>query len=139
MQKIKMSRQEIKFFSDKNQKMLTVHSADAKKFADTLENDSSVLSYEPCIPLDPAKLITVNMIGIRTGFRTKPSDTEPTWETDFVVEFASGKKAVRELSKEELLEKRAELEKLEMSRRYWKSQGITDWKIVLLKKKEDVT
>jgi len=137
MRKINNQRHDFKFYSEKNQQMLVVHSKEAKTLADLLESDSSVLSYQVCVPINPQELLKVSMVDIRKEYKPEVGDTKPTWETDFLIEYATGKKAVRELSKDELLEKRAELEKLELSRRYWKSQGITDWKIVLFQKKED--
>lgn len=137
MQKIKTQRQDFQFYSEKNKRIFIAHSLEAKKFADMLEEDKTVLSYQVCVPIDPQKLLKVSMVDIRKEYKPELNATEPMWETDFLIEYATGKKAVRELSKDELLEKRAELEKLELSRRYWKSQGITDWKIVLFQKKED--
>ena len=42
-----------------------------------------------------------------------------------------GGEAVREIVTADLLGKHAEIEKLELSHRYWKARGVEDWRLVL--------
>ena len=46
--------------------------------------------------------------------------------------FADGRKGVRELVHREDLTKRAMVERLELSRRYWVARDIDEWKVVLV-------
>ncbi len=133
MEKTGKKRRDITFRSDKNARALTVHSRRAREYARCLEADEAVRSYEPCRPLDKSRYCYVNPAGIRKTY------FEAEWSTDFLVKFKDGTSGVRELTTEEELAKRAELEKLEFSRRYWKADGITDWKMVIMKEeKKDV-
>ena len=45
-----------------------------------------------------------------------------------------GEKPLLEIIRPSDLEKRAEVEKLELSRRYWAMLGVVDWKVVVLGK-----
>lgn len=130
MDKAKTKRRDIHFYSEKNGKVICVHSAAQRAYAKELEADGTVLSYEACVELDKERYIYVNPIDIRKGY------FETDWATDFLVRFADGREAVRELSSMESLGKRADLEKLEFSRRYWASQSVAGWKVVLMEKGE---
>ena len=46
--------------------------------------------------------------------------------------FADGRKGVRELAHRADLAKRAMVERLELSRRYWVARDIDEWKVVLV-------
>lgn len=49
--------------------------------------------------------------------------------------FADGSIGIREIVTEAMLSKRANVEKLEFSRRYWSSsESVKDWKIVIMEK-----
>lgn len=54
------------------------------------------------------------------------------WGTDFLIIFADGRKGVRELVHREDLTKRAMVERLVLSRRYWAVRDIDEWKVVLV-------
>ena len=57
------------------------------------------------------------------------------WATDFVIYYADGSMGIREIVTETMLAKRANIEKLEFSRRYWSvSESVKDWKIVIMEK-----
>jgi hypothetical protein len=70
-------------------------------------------------------MVHVNPVEIRPQF------FEIDWASDFLIHFADGRLAVREVTTLEQLQKKAIVTKLELSRRYWKSMGIDDWKLVL--------
>ncbi len=53
------------------------------------------------------------------------------WTSDFVIQAADGRNSVREFIDERELTKKAVMEKLELSRRYWSILDITDWKLVI--------
>lgn len=53
------------------------------------------------------------------------------WTSDFFIRFSDGTTGVRELVSASDLTQRAEVEKLELSRRYWAALGVHDWKIVI--------
>lgn len=82
-------------------------------------------SYEVNHPLDAAWIARIDRVGIRGAY------LQAQWTTDFVITAQDGGEAVREIVTVDLLEKRAEIEKLELSRRYWKARGIEDWRLVL--------
>ena len=56
------------------------------------------------------------------------------WTTDFYLRFRDGTVGIREIVQQTALQKRAEVEKLELSRRYWAVLGVVDWKVVVLGK-----
>lgn len=53
------------------------------------------------------------------------------WTTDFVIHTADGQIAVREFADPKDFSKKAVVEKLELSRRYWAILDISDWKLVV--------
>lgn len=53
------------------------------------------------------------------------------WTTDFVIRTADGRTAIREFADAQDVSKKAVMEKLELSRRYWSVLDITDWKLVV--------
>lgn len=128
MNKAKTKCREIHFRSGKNGKVLCVHSAAERAYAKLLEEELSVVSYEACAELDRERYPFVNPLGIRKGY----FDTD--WTSDFVIHFMDGSIGIRELVSFEDLAKRAELEKLEFSRRYWAAEKIRSWKIVIMEK-----
>lgn len=120
---------DISFRSIKNQKVVCVHSREAREYARILESDSEVVSYEVCFKLDRERYQFVSTVDIRKDY----FDVE--WATDFVLHFADGSIGIREIVTEAMLSKRANIEKLEFSRRYWSSsESVKDWKIVLMEK-----
>ena len=130
MDKAVGKRRDINFRSEKNGKVMCVHSREAREYARILETDELVVSYEACQSLDRERYQFVNPVDIRRDY----FDVE--WATDFVLHFADGSTGIREIATETMLSKRANIEKLEFSRRYWSgSESVRDWKIVLMMKK----
>ena len=60
-----------------------------------------------------------------------------TYTTDFVLHYDDGHTAVREAVFRSYLSRPSVAEKLELSRRYWQQQGISDWGIII--DKEDTS
>lgn len=54
-----------------------------------------------------------------------------TYTTDFVLHYDDGHTAVREAVFRSFLSRPSVAEKLELSRRYWQQQGISDWGIII--------
>jgi hypothetical protein len=125
MEKVGVKTRDIKFFSEKNDAVVLVHNKTARDYAHWLEEQVWVESYETGYPLDKAQMVHVNPVEIR------PQLFEMDWASDFLIHFADGRLAVREVTTLEQLQKKAIVTKLELSRRYWKSMGVDDWKIVL--------
>ena len=129
MDKLGKKRRDISFRSIKNQKVVCVHSREAREYARILESDDMVVSYEACQSLDRERYQFVSTVDIRKDY----FDVE--WATDFVLHFVDGSIGIREIVTEAMLSKRANVEKLEFSRRYWSaSESVKDWKIVLMEK-----
>lgn len=129
MDKLGKKRRDISFRSEKNQKVVCVHSREAREYARILESEPEVLSYEVCQSLDRERYRIVSTVDIRKDY----FDVE--WATDFVLHFADGSIGIREIVTEAMLSKRANVEKMEFSRRYWSSaESVRDWKIVLMEK-----
>ena len=124
MDKSGRKTRDIKFYSKKNEAMVIVHSKEAKAYTKYLEDMEHVSSYVAGKPIDPVRLQMLSKLDIRGDY------FKQNWESDFYVLFDDGTVAVRELATAEALSKRAEIEKLELSRRYWNSVGVTDWKII---------
>ena len=115
---------DVRFFSAKNQVMMLVHSEEARAYSKYLESRDEVEAYEVCKEMDEGRLKTVSRIDIRGEYFDQP------WSTDFYIKYVDGTIAIREVVRSSDLEKRAEVEKLELSRRYWSLYGIGDWKVV---------
>ena len=125
MKKYGRKTRDIVFFSAKNQTTLCVHTPQARRYAKLLEEDTRIRSYEVNHPLDAAWIARIDRVGIRGAY------LQTQWTTDFVITDQDGGEAVREIVTADLLEKPAEIEKLELSHRYWKARGIEDWRLVL--------
>lgn len=119
----------ISFFSQKNQQVIIVSSAMAKKYALALEKDDSVIKYEVSIPLTDFAVVVDGK-----GLRRKLLETE--WVSDFMVVRQDGTKIVEIVDEQKLENKRSYSERLELSRRYWKAAGAVDWKAVIVQKGE---
>ena len=124
MDKSGRKTRDIKFYSKKNEAMVIVHSKEARAYTKYLEDMEHVSSYVAGKAIDPVRLQMISKLDIRGDY------FKQSWESDFYVLFDDGTVAVRELTTAEALSKRAEIEKLELSRRYWSSAGVTNWKIV---------
>lgn len=121
---------DIIFKSNKNQKVMCVHSREAREYAKVIEEDPRVLTYEINVQLDMKKYVYVNPIDIRKEY------FEISWTTDFLLHYVDGSVGIREMVIKSKLSKRSEIEKLEFSRRYWSASDFLDWKIVIVDKKE---
>ena len=119
---------DIRFYSEKNQKILIVHSEEARAYSKYLEVREEVESYEAGKQLDEGRLLTVPRVDIRGEYRTQE------WCSDFFIMYKDGTTGIREMIRPSDLEKRAEVEKLELSRRYWTLMGVKDWKVVMMRK-----
>lgn len=126
MEKAGIKTRDIQFYSQKNQSMVLIHTRWARDYAKHLEEQSWVESYEAGVPLELKQFSHVNPIDIR------PDYFQVEWVSDFLLQYADGRKGIRELVTAEALKKRATVEKLELSRRYWGALDVSDWKIVLL-------
>jgi len=127
MRKSGKKYRDIKFLSTKNGgEVLLVHSDQARKYARKLEEDPNVKSYSVCKALSPERINMIQKVDIRKAY------FEQQWESDFYVVYSDTSVGIREIATEEDLKKRAEIEKLELSRRYWKAAGVTNWKIVIV-------
>ena len=129
MDKVGKKCRDISFRSDKNEKVICVHSREAREYARLLEQEPEVVSYEACQELDRERYQFVSPIDIRKDY------FDTAWATDFVLHFADGSIGIREIATEAMLAKRANIEKLEFSRRYWSvSESVKDWRIVIMEK-----
>ena len=124
MDKSGRKTRDIKFYSKKNEAMVIVHSKEARAYTKYLEDMEHVSSYVAGKAIDPVRLQMISKLDIRGDY------FKQSWESDFYVLFDDGTVAVRELTTAAAFSKRAEIEKLELSRRYWNSVGVTDWKII---------
>ena len=119
---------DIKFFSEKNQAVIVVHSEEARAYSKYLEDWEEVESYEVNKRLDEGRLRSVPRVDIRADF------LKQEWTTDFYLRFEDGAFGIQEIVQPTALQERAEGEKLELSRRYWTLMGVKDWKVVVLGK-----
>lgn len=117
-------RRDIKFFSGKNQAVVCVHSAEAREYTKYLEGLPSLEKYEVDLSLELTRFPHLSVVDIRAEYFTLD------WVSDFRLFFDDGSAAIREFVKVQNLKKRATVEQLELSRRYWQAVGIHDWKIV---------
>ena len=115
---------DIRFYSEKNRRMMVVHSEAARAYSKYLEENEEVVFYEACRILDAGRVKSVPRTEIRGDYLNQ------TWMTDFYIKYQDGTVGIRELVRGSDLNKRAEVEKLELSRRYWSRMGISDWKVV---------
>lgn len=124
MEKSGKKTRDIRFYSEKNKALITIHSREARDYAKLLEADERVASYSAGRKLDEGRLQMIPRLGIRGVY------FEQTWETDFYILGKDGSVSVRELIRSASELKRADAEKLELSRRYWHHAGVSDWKVV---------
>lgn len=120
----------ISFYSGKNESMITVYSQEVKGYADSLETNSDVKNYEVHVPLSKDLYININPIDIRKVY------FEEEWTSDFLLHYIDGTLGVRELVWKDALNKRAVIEQIELSRRYWSLKDVKDWKLVVLERKQ---
>lgn len=118
------------FYSEKNGKAVTLIGPAAKQTALTLEKDADIVGYVTCVELvDAGRLVESR--GIR-------KDTlKREWVSDFLVTRMNGTTEVIEaVDADELDGLRGHVlcERLELSRRYWKTQEVDGWKVMLCKR-----
>lgn len=133
MEKAGVRTRDIRFFSQKNQKMICVHSQTAKDYAKYLEDQPYVIGYETCELLQMDRFQHVSPLNIRKAYLAEK------WTTDFLLHYADGRIGVREILNGQDLTKRAAVERLELSRRYWMGLDVSDWKLVISEKKGGVS
>ncbi len=126
MEKSCQKARDINIYSEKNGRMVCLHSRQARDYARYLEAQPWVDHYEACTPLSQELYAHVSRVGIRGAYFQVP------WVSDFLIYFADGRKAIRELVSAGGLRRKNVVEKLEFSRRYWAATDIDDWKIVLV-------
>lgn len=123
--KAALKTRDFQWWSAKNGALIRVHSQAARDYGKWLESQLQVETFEAEKVLELERLPHISPTGIRKlYFQTQ-------WCSDFYIRFADGRVGVRELAPSAALDKQAEVEKLELSRRYWAAMSITDWKVVL--------
>lgn len=115
---------DIRFASPKAEDMVVVHLREAVDYAKRLDADDNVLSYETDVPLSDWQKKT-NPVGIRKAY------LQMGWKSDFLLKLADGTTVIRELVKKADLVKKAVVEQLEISRRYWTSANV-GWAVVVV-------
>ena len=128
MQRPGTRTRDIHFLSKKNGCTFCTHTETPRLYAKILEQEDDVAAYEVGLELDPEKYPYVQRLGIRNDY------FEGKWTSDFLIRYTNGTKGVREIVTEEMLKKRAVIEKLEFSRRYWTLEKVDNWKVVVIKK-----
>lgn len=126
MEKSGIKCRKIKFKSRKNNKVLLVHSKEEKKYAEFLEEVENISGYNTLVDLDMTIYNNISHIGIRKEY------FETAWVSDFVLIFKNGLLGIREIVAEDKLFKKATIERLELSRRYWEYNGNSNWRIVVV-------
>ena len=126
MERAGKKTRDIQFFSEKNGGMVCLHSPAARDYAKYLESQSWVESYEAGAPLSEELYCHVSSVGIRGLY------FQTSWASDFLLQFADGRRGIRELVREEALQTASTVERPEFSRRYWAATNIDEWKVVLL-------
>jgi len=126
MRKCNEKGREIRFYSEKNQAFVTVRSKEERSYSKYLEDRKDVTAYEAGKKWSIEHLQQIPRVEIRKEYLST------LWQSDFYITFADGRTAVREVILPEMLTKLADVEKLELSRRYWQSLGIRDWKLVIM-------
>lgn len=82
--------------------------------------------YETGVLLDASQMDHVSRVDIRSSY------FETAWASDFLITLADGRKEIREVISAEQLRKRAVVEQLELSRRYWGALDVSGWKVVVM-------
>ena len=125
MTKSGLKTRDFQWWSGKNGALIRVQSKAARDYGKWLEGRPEVESFETGKALELERLPHVSPTDIRKlYFQTQ-------WCSDFYIKFADGHIGIRELAPSSALDKQAEVEKVELSRRYWAAMNITDWKVVL--------
>ena len=125
MHKDKARTRDIYFFSQKSNQMMCVHSERAREHARRLEEDGGVESYEVNVQLNIDQYPYLSAVDIRASY------FQTQWTSDFMVRYRDGRREIQEIVNVEDLKKRAVIEKLELSRRYWELMQVSKWWVVL--------
>lgn len=125
MEKAGQKTRDLRFFSEKNGQMVCVHTKEAREYTRWLECQSWVVSYECNVELDMKRYQYVSPVDIRKEYFSTQ------WCSDFLLHYADGRAAVREIVSPKDFARRAVLERLEFSRRYWKPLDV-DWKLLVI-------
>ena len=125
MHKDKVRTRDIYFFSQKSNQMMCVHSERAREHARRLEEDGGVESYEVNVQLNIDQYPYLSAVDIRASY------FQTQWTSDFMVRYRDGRREIQEIVHVEDLKKRAVIEKLELSRRYWELMQVSKWRVVL--------
>ena len=125
MHKDKARTRDIYFFSQKSNQMMCVHSERAREHARRLEEDGGVESYEVNVQLNIDQYPYLSAVDIRASY------FQTQWTSDFMVRYQDGRREIQEIVNVEDLKKRAVIEKLELSRRYWELMQVSKWCVVL--------
>ena len=120
MRKSGVKTRDIRFFSEKNDTMLCVHTSLERDYAKWLEDQPWVERYETGVLLDASQMDHVSRVDIRSSY------FDTSWASDFMVTLADGRKEIREIITLGQLRKRAVVEQLELSRRYWSALDVSD-------------
>ena len=126
MRKSGVKTRDIRFFSEKNDTMLCVHTSLERDYAKWLEEQPWVERYVTGVLLDASQMDHVSRVDIRSSY------FDTSWASDFMVTLADGRKEIREIITLGQLRKRAVVEQLELSRRYWSALDVSDWKVVVM-------
>ena len=126
MRKSGVKTRDIRFFSEKNDTMLCVHTSLERDYVKWLEEQPWVERYETGVLLDASQMDHVSRVDIRSSY------FDTSWASDFMVTLADGRKEIREIISSGQLRKRAVVEQLELSRRYWSALDVSDWKVVVM-------
>lgn len=118
MHKDKARTRDIYFFSQKSNQMMCVHSERAREHARRLEEDGGVESYEVNVQLNIDQYPYLSAVDIRASY------FQTQWTSDFMVRYRDGRREIQEIVNVEDLKKRAVIEKLELSRRYWELMQV---------------
>ena len=125
MHKDKARTRDIYFFSQKSNQMMCVHSERAREHARRLEEDGGVESYEVNVQLNIDQYPYLSAVDIRASY------FQTQWTSDFMVRYRDGRREIQEIVNVEDLKKRAVIEKLELSRRYWELMQVSKRCVVL--------
>lgn len=125
MEQAKRRIRKIKFNSIKNNEVMEVHSDLALRYARILEDNYEIVRYQCDVSLNASKYKFIDSIGIKKSY------FENDWISHFKIWWKNGTVSVREIVMQHDINRPSTIQKLELSRRYWEQEGITDWKIVL--------
>ena len=101
MEKCNEKKQEIRYYSNKNSRLITVKSNVVRAYTKYLEDRGTVGEYEVHKKLSAERIQQLQRVDIRKDY----IDSE--WETDVYITYTDGTNGVREIVREEWLERRA--------------------------------